>query len=102
MTGGEVISVVVFVAVVLWFAQGWYLNSRLREVHRKLDRILETFDGLREYLYEIDPQFDEERALMGELHESLGTGGLSFAGMEHRELTRRKELAGQRTLATRF
>ena len=52
---------VVITAVVLWFAHGWYLNNRLLQVHEKLDQVLEQFNGLRNYLYEIDPQFDDER-----------------------------------------
>ena len=51
------------IAVGLWFATGWYLNERLKTVHDKLDRLSDQFFGLREYLYEIDPQFDDERAL---------------------------------------
>lgn len=43
----------------LWFANGWYLNERLKAVHKKLDSLSDDFNGLREYLYEIDPQFDE-------------------------------------------
>jgi hypothetical protein len=38
-------STIVVTAVVLWFAQGWYLNTRLNLVHDKLNLI---FDELRE------------------------------------------------------
>ena len=97
----EVERTIVMAAVALWFAHGWYLNTRLKHVHEKLDRVLETFDGLREYLYEIDPQFDEERQLLKGLHESLeGKGTSMFAGMNHMELTRQKEKEGRRTLNT--
>ncbi|SAL06092.1 hypothetical protein AWB67_06823 [Caballeronia terrestris] len=89
-------------AIVLWFAHGWYLNTRLRNVHRKLDSILDNFDGLRTYLYENDPQFDDERDLLGELGNSLENGTVSFAGMNHMELTKQKEDSGRRTLDTRF
>ncbi len=40
-------STIITTAVVLWFAQGWYLNVRLREVHKKLDKLLEECTGLR-------------------------------------------------------
>jgi hypothetical protein len=73
-------TTVIATAVALWFAQGWYLNTRLERVHAKLDRALECFDGLRDYLYEIDPQFDEERRLLSELDESLNSEKTSFAG----------------------
>lgn len=89
-------------AIALWFAHGWYLNDRLRRVHEKLDRVLETFDGLREYLYEIDPQFDDERELMAELNESLEKESLSFAGMSHMELKEKKKGEGKRTLDSPF
>jgi hypothetical protein len=95
-------TTIIATAVVLWFAQGWYLNDRLEKVHQKLDRLSEQFNGLREYLYEIDPQFDEERALLGELFESVETKNLSFAGMEHMELTKKKEAEGRRTLNSTF
>jgi hypothetical protein len=93
---------IVGTAIALWFANGWYLNTRLLRVHEKLDRVLEAFDGLRQYLYEIDPQFDDERQLLGELHGSLETNTLSFSGMNHSELTKRKKLDGKRTLNSSF
>ena len=89
---------VILTAVALWFAHGWYLNSRLLAVHKKLDRVLEVFDGLREYLYESDPQFDDERRARRafENNESL------FAGAEDMELIQRKRAEGRRTLNTPF
>jgi hypothetical protein len=95
-------TTVIATAVALWFAQGWYLNTRLERVHAKLDRALECFDGLRDYLYEIDPQFDEERRLLSELDMSLNSEKTSFAGLNHMELIRKKEAAGKRTLNTPF
>lgn len=89
-------------AVALWFAHGWYLNDRLRRVHVKLDKVLENFDGLREYLYEIDPQFDDEREILDELHESLQKKSLTFAGINHAELTKAKKEQGKRTLSSPF
>ena len=89
---------IVLTAIALWFAQGWYLNERLKRVHEKLDRILETFNGLRDYLYEIDPQYDDERKsrMTFENRESM------FAGMNDMELVRKKEQEGKRTLNTPF
>lgn len=97
MSGIE--TTVIISAVVLWFAIGWYLNERLRYVHEKLDRTLAELEGLREYLYELDPQFDDERALLADLHDGAGK---TFAGMEHMELIKRKEAEGTRTLTTPF
>jgi len=95
-------TTIIVTAVVLWFAHGWYLNTRLERVHAKLDRVLECFDGLREYLYEIDSQFDDERHLLADLDESVEKGSGSFAGANHMKLTKEKERAGKRTLNTPF
>ncbi len=90
----------IIIAVALWFATGWYLNERLKLVHEKLDRVFEAFDGLREYLYEIDPQFDEERELLDGLHSEKREK--AFDGMRLMELEKAKKEAGQRTLNSGF
>lgn len=89
---------IILTAIVLWFAHGWYLNERLKHVHEKLDRVLEAFDGLRDYLYEIDPQFDDER----ESRAAFESRDSMFAGMSDMELIRRKEQEGKRTLNAPF
>ena len=86
-------------AIALWFATGWYLNERLKFVHKKLDAVLESFDGLREYLYEIDPQFSDERQL---LIEAFAEDGSPFAGKAHMDLMAEKNSEGFRTLRTNF
>jgi hypothetical protein len=102
MLGTPIERTVVTTAIVSWFAFGWYLNARLERLHKKLDVILQQFDGLRHYLYEKDSQFDDERQLLDELDESLENGTTSFAGMNHMELTKQKEAQGRRTLDTPF
>lgn len=87
---------IVLTAIALWFAHGWYLNARLKLVHEKLDRVLETFDGLRDYLYEIDPQFDDER----EARSAFENNESMYAGMNDMELIRQKKNEGKRTLNT--
>lgn len=88
--------------IALWFANGWYLNEKLKAVHKKLDHLSENFDGLREYLYEIDPQFDDERESRKEFLESMESDLPSFAGMNDMELINKKEKEGKRTLDTPF
>jgi hypothetical protein len=88
--------------LMLWIATGWYLNERLNLVQQKLEVILDQFDGLREYLYEIDPQFDEERRLTRGLYESVSGVRPSFDGMLLNDLEREKREKGERTLSTGF
>jgi len=89
---------IVLTAIALWFAHGWYLNEQLKRVHEKLDRVLETFDGLRKYLYENDPQFNDER----ESCRAFENNESMFSGMNDMELIRAKEKEGKRTLNTPF
>ena len=93
---------IITTAIVLWFAHGWYLNEKLADVHKKLDLILETFDGLRSYLYEIDPQFSDERAASEEFESNFENGTPSFAGMYELELLQKKRNKGKRTLNSPF
>lgn len=89
---------IIATAIILWFAYSWYLNEKLKLVHKKLDRVLEAFDGLRDYLYEIDPQFDDER----ESNLAFQNDEFMFAGMNDMELITRKKQNGKRTLNTSF
>jgi len=91
-------TTVIITGAVVWFAHGWYLNARLVKVHAKLDRVLEQFDGLRAYLYEIDSQFDDER----ESRQVFEDEESVFAGANDMDLLRRKKSSGKRTLDTPF
>jgi hypothetical protein len=100
-------NTVVMTAIILWFAQGWYLNSRLADVHKKLDKTLDELNGLRLYLYEIDPQFDDEREAFNDFIEAPPPEEswdykTAVAGIERTELIKRKKEQGKRTLLTRF
>lgn len=98
MFGSSIEGTIIGTAVALWFAHGWYMNTKLEAVHRKLDHLIESFDGLREYLYEIDPQFDEERHSLGEALD----GESPFGPMFHIDLEKRLKAEGMRTLRTPF
>jgi hypothetical protein len=89
---------IVGTAIALWFAHGWYLNQRLQRVHDKLDLIMENFNGLRQYLYEIDPQFDDER----QARQAFESNQSAFAGRDEMQLRKQKEEHGMRTLDTSF
>lgn len=93
-------STAVVIAVALWFATGWYLNERLKAVHSKLDKVLDAFHGLREYLYEIDPQFDEERQLLDGLFSD--DPARLMDGMDHLDHRKNKAASGLRTLNSTF
>jgi hypothetical protein len=89
----------VLVAVVtLCLALSWYLKTKLESVLRKLDRILAAFEGLRKYLYEIDPQFDDERHLL----EHLASKTALDAGASPLELMEKNKSHSRRTLNTSF
>ncbi|MDP2679308.1 MAG: hypothetical protein Q8O85_11385 [Rhodoferax sp.] len=104
MFDNSVEKTIILTAIALWFAHGWYLNERLKSVHAKLDTVLGQFNGLREYLYEIDPQFDDERESRERLEEHMSATDSNdmFAGMNDMELIRKKEKTGTRTLGTPF
>lgn len=104
MFDSSVETTVIFTAIALWFAHRWYLNERLKSVHAKLDSVLDEFNGLRKYLYEIDPQFDDERESSQRFEELMSAPNSNdmFAGANDMELIREKEKAGKRTLNTPF
>jgi len=98
MFDSDIERTIIVTAIGLWFAHGWYLNQRLQKVHQKLDLLLENFNGLRNYLYEIDPQFDDERRAS----EAVESDAHSFAGKDELDLRKRKVALGKRTLSSTF
>lgn len=104
MFDGPVEKTVILTGIALWFAHGWYLNERLKSGHKKLDILLDQFNGLREYLYEIDPQFDDERGSRERFEEHMSdpSKGDMLSGMDDMKLIREKNEAGKRTLNTTF
>jgi hypothetical protein len=104
MFDSSIEKAIILTAIALWFAHGWYLNERLKSVHAKLDSVLDHFNCLRVYLYEIDPQFDDERESSERFEAHMATPDSNdlFAGGNNMELIRKKEKAGKRTLNTPF
>ena len=75
------------------------MREKISSMEKKLDLTLETLDGLRRYLYEIDPQFDDERASESEMNDAMSS---PMAAYDDLKLIESKEAAGKRTLTTRF
>ena len=86
---------VAILPVVFYAASTW---ERLRKVETKLDEVLRNFEGLRQYLYEIDPQFNDERESNTDMEDERNL----FAPMNDMELLDRKAAEGRRTLNTSF
>lgn len=97
-------EIVVLTGIALWVAIGWYMNERLKSVHVKLDAVLDQLNGLREYLYEIDPQFNDERESNERFGAHMADPNSSdiLAGMDDMELLKHKKAEGKRTLNTPF
>lgn len=91
-----VLEIILLVLVLSLVARGYHISSELKRTNDKLDKVLEQFDGLREYLYEIDPQFDDER----EASAAVENDEHLFAGMDDLKLNERKKSEGRRTLDT--
>jgi hypothetical protein len=98
------IQIIVGGFTILWIALAFQISSGFRMITDRQDRIWERtneqLDGLREYLYEIDPQFDEERELLDGLHSD--DPNTVFDGMQLMELEKSKKKVGRRTLSSRF
>ena len=86
---------------IVWLSLAWQINRRFQVLEERLDdrvsAIHEQFDGLREYLYEIDPQFAEEL----EAERDLASGDVWSGSILH-QIQHEKTTAGKRTLRTRF
>lgn len=92
----RITDIILLVIVLSLVARGYHISNELKRVNDKLDKALDQFDGLREYLYEIDPQFDDER----ESNAALENDEHLFAGMDDLKLQERKRSEGRRTLNT--
>jgi hypothetical protein len=100
MFDSSIEKTIIGTGVFLWFAYGWYLNDRLQQVHKKFDLLFDNLNGLRNYLYEIDPQFNDERESQSLFDQEQQLGELGFAGMNASQLIMKKEAEGRRTLHT--
>jgi hypothetical protein len=86
-------SLYVYIGV-LFLATVMYLVNRLDGMNERLMDVQVSLDGLRQYLYQIDPQFDDERAwdTEGDLTDFIGLT----------KVQKEKSEKGLRTLRTRF
>lgn len=94
----SLLSAFVVIAVVL-LLQISLLRDKLAKMDHKLNVVLDRFEGLRQYLYEIDPQFDDERASDARVWAE-DAHPLDMA--EDAQLLSRKRKEGRRTLNSGF
>ena len=96
MTGDVSWLVLVAILPVVFYTAS--TRNRVNSLEKKLDEVLGTLEGLRQYLYELDPQFDDERQSNEDLEDERNL----FAPMNDMELLDRKQTEGRRTLNTPF
>ena len=89
--------------LVLWIALGFQINSKFQKLEARLDernsKDFDRFEGLRRYLYEIDPQFEEELVFEKKLWNSDED---PFSGSILHKIQEEKKERGDRTLDTSF
>lgn len=73
------------------------IRQHQKAANATLERIEQELDGLREYLYELDSQFNDER----EVAERFQNGDI-YAASDEINLLNAKKAAGKRTLDSRF
>jgi hypothetical protein len=95
---------VTIIAGMICFFMLWKIIDLAGNIKKDTDRINEQLNNLRKYLYEIDPQFDDERASEERfgMHMQQSDSSDIFAGMDDMELLREKHEKGMRTLHRTF
>lgn len=73
----------------------WSALTKANETAKQNALLFECIDELHDRLKAIDPQFDDERALLDDFNNDRGM----FAGMSLMELEREKKAAGKPTLS---
>ena len=71
---------------------------KISAMEKEISSLSKKMEGLRLYLYEIDPQFDDERASRAAFENREH----NLAGYDDAKLREAKERAGKRTLDTPF
>jgi hypothetical protein len=74
------------------------VNAAHQDILQQIAMLNEGLEGLRKYLYEIDPQFDDERHAFG-MMEHYDNPSVHAA---YEALLVSKETVGKRLLATKF
>lgn len=91
----------VYIGLAVLFAYMAALDAKLNRISADLKKqqqfIHEKFYNLQQYLYEIDPQFEDERQSNRDMEEEK-----SMAEFHGSKLIEEKESQGQRTLNTNF
>lgn len=91
----------VYIGLAVLFVYLVALDAKLNRISDELKKqqqfIHEKFYNLQEYLYEIDPQFEDERQSNRDMEEES-----PMAEFHDSQLIKEKESKGRRTLNTNF
>jgi hypothetical protein len=91
----ELIVIFLAVALVVSFFTMAKLEKNIASLHKELQVV-------KQRVIDIDPQFDDERALEKQFKEEYETDKNTFAGMAHSQLIMEKESKGKPTLLNPF
>ena len=101
----EIASILVIVFFLLLVGM-FILNTIKIHINEKFKVIDEQLDELRKYLYEIDPQFDQERNVIFQYKKTReandDVGDIILKKQELEEYLKTKRTKGFRTLNTKF
>lgn len=77
----------------------------LRSIYRlekQLSQQQSEINLLKQRIIDLDPQFDDERALMDGFNEAMAKGEPTLLGSSHADLVKKKEKEGKPTLFEPF
>jgi hypothetical protein len=91
----ELIVILLAIALVMSFFTIGKLEKNIASLRKELQII-------KQRVIDIDPQFDDERALEKQFKEEYETDKNTFAGMAHSDLIKKKQAEGKPTLFNPF
>ena len=91
----ELIVILLAIALVMSFFTIGKLEKNIASLRKELQIV-------KQRVIDIDPQFDDERALEKQFKEEYETDKNTFAGMAHSDLIKKKQAKGKPTLLNPF